>query len=656
MIASIALSAALHGFAADAKKPANNPAIGYVYPAGGRAGTTFRVIVAGQNIKAATGAFVSGDGIGAKLIGESPAFPNFDKDQQQEIRRRVQTRKAALAGKPAPPAPEPTPEAPVELPDHPFVQGVDEMSQADLAHFEDLFFGVGRQVQRSPQLSHLAVLEITVAPDALPGRRDFRLMTKRGLSNPLGFEVGTLPEVCFPRIPRGPQAAPPAEPLELPVTINGQLLPGQTRSLQFRGRKGSRFVARIEARSLIPYIADAVPGWFQPVIALRNNGGHEIAFDDDHLLKPDPVLFAILPADGIYTVEIRDALYRGRQDFVFRASLGDLPLVAGLFPPGGREGTPTEVRIIGSGLPHAKLILDTSPGGPGLRAACLPDTGGLEVGFATGRWPEVNAPGKGRPMDIRPPMTVNGILEGTPAQAIRFSLEPGEQITIEVVARRLGSPLDASIELLGPDGQRLAAADDANQKEGDLFLGPGLLTHHADPALTAQAKRAGTHTLIVRDIAGTGGPLHVYRVEIAPPTPRFDLVASPSAVNIGSSKRSPITVWASRRGGFVGPIQLSVSTPGFRIEPGEIPAGSDRIEAQIVRDGPFSEEPIKLELAGTAMTGEKPVTVRAHPVDDSMQAFLWRHLVPAREFLVCSALGADRPKPDKKKNKPPQKQ
>src|ERR1019366_3387046 len=46
----------------------NTPHLGYVYPAGGRQGTTFQVLVGGQFLVNVTNAFVSGAGVHAKVM------------------------------------------------------------------------------------------------------------------------------------------------------------------------------------------------------------------------------------------------------------------------------------------------------------------------------------------------------------------------------------------------------------------------------------------------------------------------------------------------------------------------------------------------------------------------------------------------------------
>ena len=74
--------------------------------------------------------------------------------------------------------------------------------------------------------------------------------------------------------------------------------------------------------------------------------------------RPDPVIHFEVPHDGTYTVEVRDSLYRGREDFVYRLTLGELPFVTGIFPLGGKVGEKTSVALTGWNLPEKKLTLD----------------------------------------------------------------------------------------------------------------------------------------------------------------------------------------------------------------------------------------------------------------------------------------------------------
>ena len=199
------------------------------------------------------------------------------------------------------------------------------------------------------------MLKVAIAANAAPGDREIRLVTPNALSNPLRFCVGTLPEVSRPaakpanpdfdkmleRIggPPAPVGTPKHEAqVTLPVTINGQIMPGGVDRYHFFASHGQQLIIAASARSLIPYLADAVPGWFEATVTLLDAKGKEVASAERYRFKPDPVLHFEVPQDGQYTVEIHDSIFRGREDFVYRLTMGELPFVTGIFPLGGRGG------------------------------------------------------------------------------------------------------------------------------------------------------------------------------------------------------------------------------------------------------------------------------------------------------------------------------
>ena len=93
--------------------------------------------------------------------------------------------------------------------------------------------------------------------------------------------------------------------------------------------------------------------------------GEELAFDDDFRFHPDPVLHCEIPEDGRYVVEIRDALYRGREDFVYRIALGELPFVTDIFPLGCQAGQETTFVLDGWNLPKTRLTHTNTQRGTG---------------------------------------------------------------------------------------------------------------------------------------------------------------------------------------------------------------------------------------------------------------------------------------------------
>ena len=76
-------------------------------------------------------------------------------------------------------------------------------------------------------------------------------------------------------------------------------------------------------------------------MALYDARGKEVAYNDDYRFQPDPVIFYEVPKDGEYVLAINDAIYRGREDFVYRVTIGELP-----FPDEhlslGRPGGPAD--------------------------------------------------------------------------------------------------------------------------------------------------------------------------------------------------------------------------------------------------------------------------------------------------------------------------
>ncbi len=135
---------------------------------------------------------------------------------------------------------------------------------------------------------------------------------------------------------------------------------------RFAAGKGERLVICTAARQLIPYIADAVPGWFQPVLTLYDAKGKEVAYSDEDRFKPDPLIRFDVPRDGEYCFTITDALYRGREDFVYRVTIGELPFVTSIFPLGSRVGNPVAIKMKGWNLDAAELTPPAQDAGPGI--------------------------------------------------------------------------------------------------------------------------------------------------------------------------------------------------------------------------------------------------------------------------------------------------
>lgn len=99
------------------------------------------------------------------------------------------------------------------------------------------------------------------------------------------------------------------------------------------------------------------------------------------------------------------------------------------------------------------------------------------------------------------PVAVDGYVDNLSRDYYKFTVVAGQRVSIEVLARRLGSPLDSTIRLLDAKGRELAYNDDA----------PGL---GSDSMISHTFKDAGEYVLEVRDIRYQGGGNFLYRLRI----------------------------------------------------------------------------------------------------------------------------------------------
>ncbi len=603
------------------------PYVGYLCAAGGRRGEVVRIVAGGQNLRGARGVIVSGAGVRATVVGTARAPWLLSSDDRGLVARylRQLARRQMETGGRRGQAPDP----PEGMPDLPLLRNPEALTPAELRRVAYEYVDPARRSQLSAQIAETVELEVTIDALAEPGRRELRLRTPAGLSNPVPFEVGTLPE-STEREPNDYRTAlqPPGE---VPCVFNGQVTFKDVDRFRFLAKRGQRLVIEVQARKLVPYVADAVPGWFQATLALFDEAGSEIRFVDDDRFDPDPVLLFEVPFDGFYEIEIRDAIYRGRLDFVYRVTVAERPFVRSMFPLGGRAGAETTARLDGWNLAQKEARLDTAPGGDAIRAAAWMrgELRSNEVAYAVGDLPEAVEERR----ELAPPVVVNGRI-GKAGEVDRFHFGGlrGQEIVAEIRARRLGSPLDSLVQIVDGAGQVVAWNDDHEDRTA------GLVTHQADSYVRATLPADGTYAVRVRDAQGRGGPEYAYRLRVGPPQGDFAVVVTPSGINVPAGGIVPITVHAVRRDGYAGEIDLALegAPEGMALGGARIPAGCDRVRMTISappeRRGRI--EPFVLRVRARATIDGRTVERTAIPADERMQAFGFTHLVPAQDLMV----------------------
>jgi hypothetical protein len=367
------------------------------------------------------------------------------------------------------------------------------------------------------------------------------------------------------------------------VVLNGQILPASADRYRLPLEKGQKLLITAQARELVPYISDAVPGWFQAALALFDPQGREVASASSDGFKPDPVLHFEAPAAGVYQFEIRDSIFRGREDFVYRITLGS---------PAGSQAA------VG-----AKRGGEREPNNDANRAQSLKLPGAASGTIST-------------PDDV---------------DVFKFKGRAGEEIVAEVFARRQGTTMDSLLRLTDSKGTELARNDDTEDKT------QGLLTHHADSIIQFKLPKQGEYFLLVSDTQRQSGEGVNYRLELRRPNPDFELRVAPSSVNVAAGMHAPVTVHALRKDGFQGEIALSLkdAPDGFELSGARIPPGVEKVRLTLTAPLSAAGSVVALRLEGKGSASGRELRRDAVPAEDMMQAFAYRHLVPAQEWVAA---------------------
>jgi hypothetical protein len=644
------------------------PNIGFVYPGGGQQGTTFEVTVGGQDLAGTKVAMVTGDGVRTKVLRHATPLSerNFMAARQsiQDMNQFASAGRQAMQegeGGQATYMHMRAMRARETLAMRAAKLGIDDATPRGFARYQRIYNDPRRQP--NAQLAETVTIEITIASDAEPGLRELRLETPGGATNPVYLQVGQAREYREQEPnDRKPDHNVLASVIEgmlledlepLPVVINGQIKPGDVDRFRFLVPGGTNLVATVSARRLVPYLADAVPGWFQATLTLYDPEGMEVAYSDDFRFDPDPAICYQVPKSGTYVLEIRDAIYRGREDFVYRIDVGELPYLTSIFPLGGPAGRTSKLEVDGWNLASKTMTAGGPKQAPGIQQVSVSKDGWISNTrpFAVDELPErlEHEPNDdaSQPEALSLPIIVNGRID-RPGDWDVFRIEgpPGSEIRAEVAARRLQSPLDSLLKVTDSAGFLLAANDDFVDKTGHLHRGPGLITHHADSQLSVKLPADGVCLLYLGDTRRHGSPAHAYRLRVSHPRPDFALRVVPSSICASGGTVVPIVVHALRQDGFAGEISLHVTAPkdAFSLSGARIPPGEDQVRLTLSLPNLPRTRTLELQLEGRATIDGKPVRHPAVPAEDTMQAFLWRHLVPTTQCLA-TVIGGSRSRP-----------
>jgi hypothetical protein len=288
-----------------------------------------------------------------------------------------------------------------------------------------------------------AWLKVTAAADLARGSYELSVKSAGGESARVKLHVDDLR-----------QAAIPAKTETLPVSFWGTLeQPGKPVEFSFTGVAGQNLVCDLAAERLGSKAVNAM-------LTLLDERGRVLAVNRGFDGSSDALLVHRLAASGRYTVRVSDLQYMASPEHFFRVSVGELPVVTGVFPMAVPADKESEILLAGENLP-AGASVKVKAGAMGettvpvdaekfrarkdfkVLASATPELVEAEPNDAPANATSIQVPG-----------AVNGRLsKATDADYFRFDAKKGQRWVIETMAARRGSPADTKIEVLHADGR-----------------------------------------------------------------------------------------------------------------------------------------------------------------------------------------------------------
>lgn len=427
---------------------------------------------------------------------------------------------------------------------------------------------VGKEPPKLP-LQTLQV-KFTVAPDALPGVRDVRIVTPRGVSTLAQLVVTPSPVVAESG---ENNVAANAVAVTLPATLCGRLEKAEDVDVyRFTAQAGQTLWFTTRCMSLQDRIHD-LQTHADPILTLRAANGSTLALSDN-VVGADPFLRHQFTAAGDYLLEVRDVRYTGNEHWQYAIEIAGQPAVQAVFPlavtpePASQPVRPIAVGLAADARGTLVLPADRKPGvvwarlrldgqaDQAVRAVVDPGPFAIEEAAPN------DTPATAQQVTL--PVGIQGIVAAaSDVDHFAFDAKKGQVFSFEVVARRAGSPLDGHLRLLDAAGKPLQSNDDL--REGKRTF--------PDPRIESWTVPAdGRYVLELRDLNLRGGDDFVYLLKAAASLPEFQLFADTDKTLLTPGTAGVIYVRAERRHGFDGEIGLEIDglPPGVTATPGRI--------------------------------------------------------------------------------------
>jgi hypothetical protein len=517
---------------------------------------------------------------------------------------------------------------------------------------------------------------LTVPALTPPGMYDLWVGGEAGLSAPRVIFLGNRPEIVESEPNESLTAA---APVPLNVVVNGRMeRPGDIDHYRFEARRGDRVI--------IECWGERIDSRLRPILEVYDDRGRRVANNRGYF-GTDPLIDLHVPADGAYVVRVQDLTLGGSAEHVYRLDIDTGPRVAFAVPAVVERDKTSRVTLYGWNLSPREPVqnpavgsagADRDPGaavnpqltgvdrGPGfeqVEVEISPEmirSGGLErirrtaaqvalEGFAH-QFPGGHAPvaigvtdvpvvreaadnhSAERAQAIMIPCEVSGQLTD-PDERDWFSVtaQRGEVLHLEVLADRIGSPMDLQLSVFDASGRdELAQFGDDVRQLGDTVL----TSSHRDPEGRWVAPADGRYLIEVRNLTGGSqrDPRRTYRLSVRREDPAYQLVAMPrregaAVLNLARGGREAIDVVVLRRRGLDGTIRISAR---------DLPAGIECPDVWLGPDVNFATVVVSADRHAEAVVGE--LLLEGHSDQAGRQAARWATPVRTSSQTIAQRL------------------
>jgi hypothetical protein len=487
----------------------------------------------------------------------------------------------------------------------------------------------GRKRNRGGKNASKTKVKFTVAADAVPGVRDFRIITPHGAS--------TVGQIVIARDPVTSESGDndslaKAIEVKLPATVCGAIEKAEDVDFyKFHADAGTAFTFHVRSQRLLNRLHD-MQIRVDPMITLRTAAGVTLAANDNYYAG-DPLLYYKFEQAGDYVLEVRDVRYQGNTDWTYSIEINSRAFVTQVLPLAVKPGAETKLSLVGYNLPADPTTALALPADAvaGLRWVS-PPVAGQPVNefpvYVTGL-PTLNeaptpavatAEAAANPVANAQPFNVPAVITGcinTPGEADQFAFDvkAGEKLTFEVIARRAQSGLDPIIRILNDKGGMISEADDTSFHR--VISADSTLENWTAPA-------DGKFIVEIRDLHLRGGAQYTYAIQVTRAEPHFLLEADTDKTLLAPGINSVFFVRALRKNGFAGDIQLAVEglPPGVTAVAGKILANSND-GCVVLQAAPDAQDcAANIRITGTA----------THPVPNGQPLALSTVAQPLQEY------------------------